>query len=303
MVNLLRFDAGSPIYGDVSLILSPSSAARTSLVSPFDTGSWNAMCNSSSWLPLKPHYPHNCSAYGGHAALATLNHTAHALLANEVYWKSPRALLAKLARIFSPLASPAPIAGEDLPRYLEAVPAATLRYPADIRFVVADFSSLFGSAIGAELQRWCVRQGWPFTWSLGLNLGPMTMPRFWSVGKLKGAYGTEPYARLLDPTVGVGIGVNASVTSADKQAFASAWAAAASARGPAAADWTVSFTSSADSLEAAAVTDSVDWAARWSALRNQTGRALHLSALRAGACADIERCIGVSAAGDECVCY
>jgi hypothetical protein len=150
--------------------------------------------------------------------------------------------------------------------------------------VVADFSSLFGDPLGEQLQQWCVRSRWPLTWALGLNLGPMTGPRFWSAPHLNGTFGNTPYARLLDPTVGVGVGVNVSVSTADRGAFARAWRDAAAARAPS------EFNASA-------------WAVRWATLREQMGGALHLSPLRAGACADVERCIGLTEVGDACACH
>ena len=130
LVNLLRFEGGSPLYGDVSLVLSPSTAARTSILSAFDSGSWNNFCNATGAAFPHP-YPHNCSAYDGHSGLGTLNQTDHLLLANERYWKTPRALLSKIERVFAPSAAPPPLEGSDLVHYLEAVPAAQLLYPTD----------------------------------------------------------------------------------------------------------------------------------------------------------------------------
>jgi len=293
LINLLHFEGGSPLYGDVSLVLSPATVSARALLSPFDTGSWSGRCNAT--VPPSPAYAHNCSAYPGHGGLGTLRHTAHTILANEIYWSTSRALTLKRERLFAPLAAPPALTGADFVHYLEAVPAATLRFADDVRFVIADFSSLFGAAVGAQLQRWCVRQGWPLAWSLSLNLGPMTAPRFWSVGDLPGPFGTDAYARLLDPTVATAVGANASVTVADLHEFDDVWSAAAIARGP-------------DVAVAAMTNRSVPWAPSvweglWYRLRNATGAALHVSPLRARACADLERCIGLAEAGDACVCY
>jgi hypothetical protein len=135
LINTLRFEAGSPLYGDISLVLSPAVAAATSLLSPFDTGSWTALCNTTGPppYPMPTPPPHNCSAYAGHAGLGTLNHTAAALLSNEAYWRTPEALHRTLQRLLAPEHAPPPIHGPDLVRYLEAVPAATLRFPRDVK--------------------------------------------------------------------------------------------------------------------------------------------------------------------------
>jgi len=294
LVNLLRFEAGSPLYGDISLVLSPASAARYSLISPFDTGSWTVMCNTSR-RPWKPSYPHNCSAFPSSNGIGVLNHTVRSLLLNEQYWQSPQAFLRKVERLFSPHAKPAPLSGTDFVHYIEAVPAATLRFSSDIRFVIADFSSLFGAAIGAELQRWAARQGWPLTWSLGLNLGPMTKPRFWSAGTLQGPFGSEPYPRLIDPTVAIAVSVNVSVTKADSEAFASAWASAKAVRGSLAdANRSVSFVNSTFNAS--------DWAVRWRSLREHMSGALRVAPLHRASCLELERCFGVAALRDACVC-
>eukprot|EP01052_Picozoa_sp_SAG31_P039206 SAG31_NODE_5393_length_2565_cov_1.959043_1_plen_411_part_00 len=44
--------------------------------------------------------------------------------------------------------------------------AQRLRYPAAVKFVVADFDAHFGSAVGASVRQWCQQWGWPLLWSL-----------------------------------------------------------------------------------------------------------------------------------------
>ena len=222
--------------------------------------------------------------------------TAHVLLANERYWQTPRAFVQKVVRLFSAPNAPAPLTGADLVHYLEAVPATTFQLPRDVRFVIADFSSLFGATIGAALQRWCTREKLPLVWALGLNLGPMTGPRFWSVGQVEGPLGTEPFPRLLDAVVARQVGINATVSDADVHVFTSAWSAAAAARGP-------GVDKNLTSAFVNASFDASDWAARWRSLRSQSGSTVHIGPLRAGRCLNIERCIGVDEAADACVCY
>ena len=60
----------------------------------------------------------------------------------------------------------------DLYQYLEAMPAARLRLPDAVHFLIGSFPALFGSELGTKLRNWCVQRGWILLWSLGLNLGP-----------------------------------------------------------------------------------------------------------------------------------
>ena len=60
----------------------------------------------------------------------------------------------------------------DLYQYLEAMPAARLRLPDAVHFLIGSFPALFGSELGTKLRDWCVQRGWILLWSLGLNLGP-----------------------------------------------------------------------------------------------------------------------------------
>ena len=132
LVNLLRDPAGSPLYGDVSIVLSPQIASSTALLSACDTGSWHAMCNTTGSMNLSHAYPHNCSAIDA-GALGTMRTWERTLLQNEAYWANTSALLLKLQRMLAPPSSPPPIRGVDLVKYLEAVPAATIEFASDVR--------------------------------------------------------------------------------------------------------------------------------------------------------------------------
>merc|ERR1712137_326748 len=115
IVNHMRADAGSLLYGDVSAVFSPARMRVTALLSAVDTGQFASLCNFHSNLnssgklqeegvasPLE----HNCSAFPiGPQHLGTVEDFNHLLLINERYWKSTSQ--GPLLRLFSRLFSPA----------------------------------------------------------------------------------------------------------------------------------------------------------------------------------------------------
>ena len=153
-----------------------------------------------------------------------------------------------------------------------------------VKFLIADFSSLFGAAEGSRLQRWAIRYGWPLLWSIGINQGPMTQSRFWSIGKSERNYATDPYGRLIDPLVASGVGVNVSSDESARTRFAAAWSTASAVR-----NGSTSFNATA-------------WEDAWRELRDSMPSLLHVSPLWAGACANLEKCFGVSAERAMCAC-
>eukprot|EP00931_Biecheleriopsis_adriatica_P057806 TRINITY_DN34314_c0_g1_i1.p1 TRINITY_DN34314_c0_g1~~TRINITY_DN34314_c0_g1_i1.p1 ORF type:complete len:465 (-),score=83.94 TRINITY_DN34314_c0_g1_i1:26-1420(-) len=280
-LNIMGIDAGSPLYGDVSLVLSPQAARSTSLLAPFDTGSWSIMCNSSMKSPPAA-YDHDCSAFQGSAGLGTLQDFDHLLLANEKYWANASSLIRKLERLFSP--STEALKGQDFVHYIEALPAGEIRFPEHIKFVIASFPSLFGTAVGERLRAWCRRQSWMLIWSLGLNVGLSTegMPLFWKIKDAPGTFASNN--RLVDALVVKHTTVNVSVETSDEVAFNSSWQQSAAARA-----------AGNGSVEPAA------WGETWTRLRAQVSADLRVFPLRAGGCEDIENCMGISETG-HCLC-
>ncbi|CAE7776661.1 clpC, partial [Symbiodinium sp. CCMP2456] len=268
-LNALRTDAGSPLYGDITVVLRPSVANAVSIVSAFDTGSWAGMCNNS-FTPPAGGFDHNCSAYPGHAGLGSLEAFDHLLLTNEQYWHNAHTLERLLVRTLSPSST---LTGPDFVHYFEVLPAARLSFPDHIKFVIASFPSLFGTARGERVRAWCRRYGWTLLWSLGLNLGFTTdygMPHFWDVKNQSGPFRSR--SRLLDPET-IGQGVNATRSGFD--AFAEAWAAVVS-------------------LRTERRLKPQDWEHLWTALASSMSAASRLFPLRASSCADIEHCLGVT---------
>ena len=81
----------------------------------------------------------------------------------------------------------------------EAAVIATPRFPADVHFIVGSFPDLFGTSVGAEVQRWCINHGWLLMWSLGKN-GDTSRDR--------AAPGFAGNHRLIDPVVAASVGTN-----------------------------------------------------------------------------------------------
>ena len=241
LLNLAGADGGSPLYGDISAVLSPRHARAVTLLSAIDTGEWTTLCNSSwgaaegmaAWkegwhgvrreegaggkpnaslgAPFHAPYTPVCDAYN--FTLGTLEHLDHLILANlhcaprspHAHVHTPpaaqplvcrqgplhplrpapctmadwnRSLPESLAARLEPSCRPPRSAAAsslqptDLLQYLEAMPAARLRLPDAVHFLIGSFPALFGSDLGAKLRSWCVQRGWILLWSLGLNLGP-----------------------------------------------------------------------------------------------------------------------------------
>merc|ERR1712196_628833 len=45
-----------------------------------------------------------------------------------------------------------------------------MHYPEDVKFLIGSFPNLFGTELGAQLQKWAKQRKWVLVWSLGLNL-------------------------------------------------------------------------------------------------------------------------------------
>ena len=208
LVNGVRSDACSPLYGNLTLVLDRAFVAAGTLVSAIDTGEWTALCNHTYGSPPRTGglgkwhpYPHDCAAYD--FALGTLDHFAHLFLPNARYWAganaSDDAVFGALARKFQLLAMPwaANITGPELIHYWEAMPAMTLPLEESVHFAIADFPALFATPAGDDLRAWCAKNGWPLVWTLGLNTGHEE--QFFSIGYTSRTFASSN--RILDATV------------------------------------------------------------------------------------------------------
>lgn len=289
-VNLYKVDAGSPLYGDVSVVLSTTIGSESSLISAVDSGGWNTLCAEGgrhNWFNV------NCSAYGrNESGMGTFQHFDHLLLQNDGYWHN-RTLERLACRTLSPWGM-FPLHGSDLIHYFEALPLARIPYPAGIKFLIGSFRSLFGTKMGSQLQRWCISRGWVLVWSLGINIDvPEDDPiEFWSAPSLKQMLPASQ--RIMDIAVltHTSAVVNMSVLLADGtavNAFNASWKEVSQLRSTA--------------LRKNETITHVSWAAEWQRLAFNLPKDFQkLEPLRSKSCSDITSCIGTTPTG-TCVCY
>lgn len=328
VVNTLKVDAGSPLYGSVSAVFSPARAKATILISSADTGSWSALCNQSyqqqsnlkqdtgldhllhaglhaeqrirafDWPPSK--YRTNCSQYPGRSGLGTLEDFSHLFLVNDAYWNSSgsQPLFSIFSRLFSEQemkrggwGTGHELSPQDFVTYWEAIPAANLQYTNGVKFLIGSFPGLFGTPEGTALRKWCIERSWVLVWSLGLNPSQDEIG-YWGLNFWTVAYLQRTFPsnkRLLDAEVLVHTSAVANITIASaEQSYAMAWELAKIARTKAA--------------EKKTIVANTTWAELWGTLAGQLPVALQLEPLRARSCADVEACVGLSGDG-HCVCY
>ena len=121
LLNLAGADGGSPLYGDISAVLSPRHVRSVTLLSAIDTGEWTALCNQTrgntaegiaawregtaplpgvpwhgarregvgwtpnpppGWTPSSNYTPYAPVCDAYHFTLGTLDHFDHLILAN-----------------------------------------------------------------------------------------------------------------------------------------------------------------------------------------------------------------------------
>eukprot|EP00929_Paragymnodinium_shiwhaense_P035306 TRINITY_DN19079_c0_g1_i2.p1 TRINITY_DN19079_c0_g1~~TRINITY_DN19079_c0_g1_i2.p1 ORF type:complete len:352 (+),score=72.78 TRINITY_DN19079_c0_g1_i2:446-1501(+) len=305
LVNTFLFDAGSPLYGGVSTIFSLEAARKSALLSAIDTGFYQSMCAVPTMRsaatakgqllgktlkakvggnPFATH--HNCSAYTPLEQLGTMEHFNHLLLINEQFWRDDGLMVRRFARLEGPWGN-ARIDPGDLLHYFEAVPAATLQYPKDVRMLIGSYPEHFGAESGQKLQQWAASRGWILAWSLGLNLGENV-----DIGMAFDALssGVHFYSnnRLLDPLVASKSSAAASLQQLSAEvdsAFQRHWAEMQALR-----DMNKSISN-------------VTFAERWHGLSDEL-RELKMEPLRAGNCSQelaSRECVGTT--GGRCVCY
>lgn len=288
LVNYFLLDEGSPLYGDVSAVFSLRAMREVALLSAVDTGYYQSMCadSTSNW----DWGDSNCSAYAPLVQLGTMDHLNHLFLINEGFWFDESVLAVRFARMEGQWGT-GKIPARHLLKYWEALPAASLQYPEDVRFLLASFPSLFGTSVGTQLQQWAKQRGWLLVWSLGFNLQDVGVVMDFSV--LGGDFNFSANQRLVDPLVALETTAtaNLSLTSAATRTFQDYWGQAAAMGNY--------------SPDGRTRGSNATWASLWSRLAGSLPSSLRLRPLRGGDCprppSDPE-CIGVSH-DSQCVCY
>ena len=206
LLNTARVDAGSPLYGDATVVLNRTFVRDSLLLSAIDTGEWTALCNYSSsssspsasylsssssttWPPSG--YNTVCEAYN--FTLGTVECYEHLLLPNVNYWNTSLSNL--LLRLFE--GHQTNVTSKQLYTYIEGIPAGPLNFPTSVKFMIGSFPDLFGTSGGKMLRDWCAKENWILVWSLGLNLGESY--NFWTAASIESTF--ESSNRILDPHV------------------------------------------------------------------------------------------------------
>eukprot|EP00035_Acanthoeca_spectabilis_P031745 m.15583 g.15583 ORF g.15583 m.15583 type:complete len:512 (-) comp4936_c0_seq1:37-1572(-) len=276
-VDLMHLSTGNPTFGDVAMIFRPGYVQPQSLLEPVDTGAWEGWCNHTSKGPVQClDYPWavNCSAWSPRVQ-GTFNHPEHILLANILMWDGGDCINATgdmLPRLFSVLFGErrkdmALTHPTQMMTFVEANLAGAVAYPDGVKAVVGVVQSLFGTALGQQLQAWCSHWGWPLLWALA---PPGEVPMWWPPG--------QPMlldTRVIDPTINIPLNFTIPPTS------------------------TANFTSTWDSVATARRSQApVNWTSTWSAL---PANLVVSAGLRPFQCGDLDHCVAVWPDGD-CFC-
>eukprot|EP00658_Telonema_sp_P-2_P046931 TRINITY_DN3532_c0_g1_i2.p1 TRINITY_DN3532_c0_g1~~TRINITY_DN3532_c0_g1_i2.p1 ORF type:complete len:889 (+),score=180.04 TRINITY_DN3532_c0_g1_i2:145-2811(+) len=278
VINTMRADMGSPLYGDVSAVLRTEATAQQVIISAIDTGEWTALCTPANWT--RPGYEHNCSAY--HFQMGTQTHFWHLVLANMKYWQRELSTtLARHALLLLEAGEGTALVGSDLFTYWEGMPAVQLGFPESVKFLIGSFRSLFGTAEGSQLQQWAAKEGWVLCWALGLN-DDQIEPQFWNIATAT-ELNYQVRRRLVDPQVLSHTSV-ANLTAHNMSAFQAVWTQVASQR-----------------RQHLNITN-LTWSTYWSAFEQALPVTHAVDIVRANSCHDRANCVGVDKDG-HCVCY
>lgn len=276
--NFRQLDTGStPNYGPVTAVFSNARINNMVLISPVDTGGWQIQCND-------PGTDQNftCKAWDP-TTVGTLQHFDHIVRPSLEIWGDGLTNVAKFfARSamagngnYSQLSS---MSSDEAERYWEANILGNPRFPEDVKFLIGDFASLFGTPTGQRLQGLADTHDLPLFWALGyggrhLQSGPRGM---FSRGHLE-FQGNE---RLLDPTVSQSR-FNATLPGGAQGAFKSIWSIVSNRR---------------QHGEAMAPRE---YKQAWSIFKQHQVRAAPITAY---SCGDAEACVGTDVSTGDCIC-
>jgi hypothetical protein len=181
-------------------------------------------------------------------------------------------------------------------QYFEVDFAGTVLLPQGVNFVIASFPTLFGTPSGRVLQQWCVTNDWPLVWVEGLNCTGTVHD---CISFLTGGESNITIAnliggrtRLLDPVVNdkLHTRVNMTIQPGALKAF----------------DDQFELIGEMIQNKTLAPNYLVVLDQRWTALWDETVAEMPQEAtvksVRARQCANAQGCIGVTAAGADCVC-
>eukprot|EP00035_Acanthoeca_spectabilis_P024730 m.455117 g.455117 ORF g.455117 m.455117 type:complete len:623 (+) comp20808_c0_seq1:85-1953(+) len=229
----------------------------------------------------------------------------HILLASVQTWIDHAAGAAgQLASLICRMKRPElPLTSLDVFKYWEANVDGAIALPKDIKFLVASFAALFGTAEGEQVQQWCSKSGFLLVWSLGTG-HVMTSMSFTPGGP---SFGYNH--RAVDPIVATRLNAtnNVTVSASTKAQFQEVWNYAATHRGNVTAAHPIRtrrelWSSLSVGFAQGPPTPSpsnLNFTALWAELPGE----LAVAPLGARHCADPARCIGTFVSTRDCLCY
>eukprot|EP00039_Didymoeca_costata_P016766 m.305121 g.305121 ORF g.305121 m.305121 type:complete len:452 (-) comp16446_c4_seq26:920-2275(-) len=172
-LNIFGMGTAANMFGDVAFVINDL-YRDLSLFAPSDTGAWVAAC-ILKYPPAKP--PHffppafDCSKWAP-TLVGSNDDKYHILLANIRLWESasPGFLERFISRAFGPgsiadgVRSTTPVKASDILSFIEVDPVANVLMPGGVKFVVAAYSTLFGTSKGHQLQSWASKSGVVLLW-------------------------------------------------------------------------------------------------------------------------------------------
>ena len=188
------------MFGDVSAVFARKYISQSTVLSPVDTGFFQAYCINRQGIPML-RLSCNCSAMTAFKELGTFQHNLHLFLHNQDFWESGGLLHSTIQRLEPPWGSN-PVSGSSFLKYFEGARLGKLAYPTAIRFLIGSFPVLFGTPLGVSLQTWALNRGWVLVWSLGPNDKRLLHPTTgFDFGPVLQNLDFKVNQRILDPVV------------------------------------------------------------------------------------------------------
>ena len=202
---------------------------------------------------------------------------------------------------------------------------ANVTFSAGVKFMLADYVSLFGTAEGALLQHWAHKEGWPLLWTLGYPHGTQ-FPGGGGGGPHRPPPVDREDRRLLDLSHLLNATDSDAAASESAAARGAAWmrqqqgtmtiahnlsAINASAAAAFATHWrNLSATRQQFNNHSAGPPGSrhngggppLDWRGLWRGLERSLPRAAFLYPLTVASCDDVDMCIGTTSEDGDCAC-
>jgi len=314
-INTRKIASGNPNFGDITVVFKKDYLQDMALLFPLDSGIFEMTCNSSG--PHKNFFPaFNCSALPQPTnMLATLDHTNHMFLPSLFYWNRTWGIEAPLGtlgtrsmdgftknmynthdvpnvpvsaahqlatvvqRLLSPWSNMPNVSSGETMMYQEANILGTAMLPAAVKFIIGDFTSLFGTTYGVKLQQWCLTNSWVLVWTLGPNQPPRKKHSHhdpnvpWSSNQ-----------RIVDPQVIHVANASSIVSKMDQDMFGELWQTVSKRR-------------------ATKILPKIITVQEWKELWSKMPMDLAVEPLRANLCSVPHQCIGALVKDGSCVCY